>query len=59
MLISSGMNLVSASAVIGAWLESVDAAQIKVTVITKRRIATTLNEGRFPKYFKAGVGYVK
>lgn len=63
MLTSSGMNLVSSGAVMGAWLESIDDTHTKVTVITKRRIATqiatTLTEGKYHKYFKAGVGYIK
>lgn len=63
MLTSSGMNLVSSGAVMGAWVESVDATHTKVTVITKRRIATqiatTLTEGTYHKYFKVGVDYVK
>lgn len=61
MLTSSGMNLVSSGAVMGAWIEPIDENHTKVTVITKRRIsvdlATTLTEGKFHKYFAAGVSY--
>lgn len=62
MLTSSGMNLVSSGAVMGAWLEKVDDTHTKVTVITKRRIATqiatTLTESKYHKLFKAGAAYV-
>ncbi|MFT4565308.1 MAG: hypothetical protein ACI9FN_000261 [Saprospiraceae bacterium] len=60
---SSGMNLVSFGGVIGPYLESVDATHTKVTVITKRRIATqiatTLTEVVFQRFFKVGAGNVK
>jgi len=62
MLTSSGMNLVSSGAVMGAWIEPINDTQTKVTVITKRRIATqiatTLTEGKWQKYFAAGVDIV-
>jgi hypothetical protein len=51
MLTSSGINLVSYGAVMGAWIEPVDRDNTKVTVVTKRRIstnlATTLTESLF------------
>ena len=63
MLTSSGMNLVSWGAVMGAWVEPVDKENTKVTVVTKRRltlnIATTLTEGTFHKRFAQGVEIVK
>ena len=63
MLTSSGMNLVSAGAVMGAWIEPVDKDNTKVTVVTKRRITlnlfTTLTEGTFHKRFAQGVEIVK
>jgi hypothetical protein len=55
MLTSSGMNLVSAGTVMGAWVEPAGQGQTKVTVVTKRRIAanvaTTLTETTFQKRF--------
>ena len=55
MLTSSGMNLVSWGAVMGAWIEPVDKNNTKVTVVTKRRvtvnIATTLTETTYHKRF--------
>jgi hypothetical protein len=63
MLTSSGMNLVSWGAVMGAWIEPVTEGQTKVTVLTKRRItinvATTLMESTFHRRFAQGVKIVK
>ena len=63
MLTSSGMNLVSMGAVMGAWTKPIDDANTEVTVVTKRRvmtnIATTLTEGTFHKRFAQGVNIVK
>jgi hypothetical protein len=63
MLTSSGMNLVSYGAVMGAWVEPIDATNTKVTVVTKRRvsmnIATTLTEGTFHRRFAQAVEIVK
>ena len=63
MLTSSGLNLVSAGAVMGAWVERIDEGQTKVTVVTKRRIsidlATTLTESTFHKRFAQGVTIVR
>ena len=63
MLTSSGMNLVSYGAVMGAWVEKVGDESTKVTVVTKRRIAinvaTTLTEKTFHKRFKQAVAIVK
>jgi hypothetical protein len=62
MLTSSGMNLVSAGTVMGAWIEPIDASNTKVTVVTKRRIqtnlVTTLTEGTFQKRFAQAVEIV-
>jgi hypothetical protein len=60
MLTSSGMNLVSYGAVMGAWIEpATKAADTKVTVVTKRRvamnIATTLTESTFHRRFAQAV----
>jgi len=63
MLTSSGMNLVSYGAVMGAWVEPVDRYSTKVTVVTKRRlstnIATTLTETTFHKRFAQAVDIIK
>lgn len=63
MLTSSGMNLVSAGAVMGAWVEPVDANSTRVTVVTKRRlslnVATTLTETKFHKRFQQAVEILK
>jgi len=63
MLTSSGMNMVSWGAVMGAWIDPVDANSTKVTVSTKRRLsmnlATTLTEDTFHKRFAQAVEIVK
>lgn len=63
MLTSSGMNLVSYGSVMGAWVEPVGAGESRVTVVTKRRIATnfvtTLTESTFHTRFAQGVDIVK
>jgi hypothetical protein len=63
MLTSSGMNLVSYGAVMGAWVEPVDKENSKVTVVTKRRVtinlATTLTETTFHRRFAQGVEIIK
>lgn len=63
MLTSSGPNLVSWGAVMGAWIEKTDAQNTKVTVVTKRRIsmnvATTLTGSTFHKRFAEAVEIVK
>ena len=63
MLTSSGMNMVSWGAVMGAWIDPVDKDNTKVTVVTKRRlsmnIATTLTETTFHNRFAQGVEIIK
>lgn len=63
MLTSMGMNWVSAGAVMGAWIDSVDKNNTKVTVVTKRRIATnlatTLTESTYHKRFSQAVEILK
>ncbi len=63
MLTSSGMNLITAGSVMGAWVDPVGTDQTKVTVVTKRRIATnfatTLTESTFHNRFAQGVTIVK
>lgn len=63
MLTSSGINLVSYGAVMGAWIEPVDKNNTRVVVVTKRRIAmniaTTLTETTFHKRFAQAVDIIK
>jgi hypothetical protein len=63
MLTSSGMNLVSWGAVMGAWIKPIDKDNTEVTVVTKRRItiniATTLTEGTYHRRFAQAVEIVK
>jgi len=63
MLTSSGPNLVSWGAVMGAWVERVDDNSTKITVVTKRRIsvniATTLTESTFQRRFAQAVDIIK
>lgn len=63
MLTSSGMNLVSWGAVMGAWIKPVDKENTKVTVVTKRRvtmnIATTLTESTYHRRFAQAVEIVR
>ena len=63
MLTSSGMNLMTAGTVMGAWVEPVAQGQTKVTVVTKRRIVTnlvtTLTETTFHRRFAQAVKIVK
>ena len=63
MLTSSGMNLVSFGAVMGAWVDPIDADHTKVTVVTKRRVTinvfTTLMESTYHKRFAQAVQIVK
>ncbi len=63
MLTSAGQNMISAGAVIGAFFEKVDTANTKVTIITKRRMATNLatglTEGTYHKRFQQAVDILK
>jgi hypothetical protein len=63
MLTSSGMNMVSWGAVMGAWIDPLDQSRTKVTVVTKRRlsmnVATTLTESTFHNRFAQAVDIVK
>ncbi len=63
MLTSSGMNLVTVGTLMGAWIEPVDKDNTKVTVVTKRRIATdlatTLTESTFQRRFGQAVQIIK
>lgn len=57
------MNLVSMGTVMGAWIDPIDEKSTKVTVVTKRRIATnvatTLTEATFHKRFAQAVDIIK
>ena len=63
MLTRSGRNVLSAGAVMGAWVEPVGRGQTQVTVVTKRRVATnlatTLTETTFQKRCAQAVTLVK
>jgi hypothetical protein len=63
MLTSSGINLVTWGAVMGAWIDPIDKNNTQVTVVTKRRIsvnvATTLTETTFHKRFAQAVDIIK
>ena len=63
MLTSSGMNMISYGAVMGAWIDPVDSGHTQVTVVTKRRLstnlATTLTETTFHKRFAQAVEIVR
>jgi hypothetical protein len=63
MLTSSGINLVSYGAVMGAWVEPLGEGKTKVTVLTKRRVTvnlfTTLTESTFHRRFAQAVDLVR
>ncbi len=63
MLASSGMDMISYGTVMGAWIDSIDQNNTKVTVVTKRRLAmslaTTLTEKTFHIRFAQAVQIVK
>lgn len=63
MLTSSGVNLISLGAVMGAWIDRVDSTHTRVTVVTKRRFSlnafTTLTETTFQRRFAEAVKIVK
>ena len=63
MLTSSGVNLASWGAVMGAWVDPIDENNTKITVVTKRRIqvnvATTLTETTFHKRCAQAVEIIK
>jgi hypothetical protein len=63
MLTSSGATVGTMGAVMGAWIDPVIEGQTKVTVVTKRRVATnlftTLTETTFHRRFAQAVKIVK
>ena len=62
MLTTVGANLSRRGTLMGAWVEPAGAGQSKVTVVTKRRVATnlatTLTETTFQKRFAQAVALV-
>ena len=63
MLTTVGQNFVSAGSLVGVWVESVNAENTKVTIVTKRKIqtniATGLTESTFHERFAQAVQIVK
>ena len=63
MLTSSGMNLVTFGTVMGAWVDPQPDGQMKVTVVTKRRVQTniftTLTETTFHNRFAQAIEIIK
>lgn len=63
MLTTVGMNFVSYGAVVGVWVEPSGKGSSKVTVVTKRKMATSLATGltetTFHERFAQAVGIVK
>lgn len=63
MLTSSGLNLMTAGTVMGAWIESISEEKTQVTVVTKRRIVTnlvtTLTETTFHRRFAEAMKIIK
>jgi hypothetical protein len=63
MLTTVGQNFVSAGSLVGVWVESVDAGNTKITIVTKRKIqtniATGLTESAFHRRFAQAVQIVK
>ncbi len=63
MVTTVGQNFISAGAVVAVWVEPVDKANTRVTIVTKRKmqtnIATGLTESTFHNRFAQGVTIVK
>jgi hypothetical protein len=63
MVTGSGMNLVSYGSLMGVWIDPTPYGQIKVTVVTKRRVQTkvftTLTETTFHRRFAKAVQIVE
>ncbi|HVS26274.1 MAG TPA: hypothetical protein VHE58_03105 [Burkholderiales bacterium] len=63
MVTSSGITGYSYGAVMGAWVDKIDANHTKVTVVTKRRVKldafTTMMESTYHKRFAQAVAIVK
>jgi hypothetical protein len=62
-LTGTGVNTITAGALIGVWIDPVDKGHTRVTVVTKRRFivdpATGLREGTFHQRFAAAVEILK
>ena len=63
MVTTVGQNFISAGAVVAVWVEPVDNANTKVTIVTKRKmqtnLATGLTESTFHNRYAQGVKIVK
>jgi hypothetical protein len=63
MLTSSGMNLVTYGTLMAAWIDAEGSSSSRVTVVTKRRVATnlftTLTEATFHRRFTGAVEIVQ
>ena len=52
MLTSKGINLVTWGSMIGVWVEPIDEKNTKVTIVTKRKMATHIATGFTEKSFQ-------
>lgn len=63
MLTNAGQNLISAGSVMGAFIEPIDSNNVKVTIVSKRRVATNLatglTEGTYHRRFQQAVDIIK
>jgi hypothetical protein len=63
MLSTVGQNFVSAGTLVGVWVESINKGNTKVTIVTKRKVqtslATGLTEATFQRRFAQAVALVK
>jgi len=63
MLTTFGQNFVSAGSLVGVWVEPVNDASTRVTIVTKRKVqtnlATGLTESTFQRRFAQAVELVK
>ncbi len=63
MVTTVGADFVSAGAVVAVWVEPIDKTNTKITVVTKRKMATNvatgLTESKFQKRFSQAVEILK
>jgi hypothetical protein len=63
MVTTVGENLISAGSAIAVWVEPIDNSNVKVTIVSKRKIqtniATGLTESTFHRRYKQAVDIVK
>jgi len=63
MLTSTGGNFVTSGSLMGAWIEPDGNSEVKVTVVSKRRVAASiasgLSESSFHKRFAQAVDIIK